>query len=104
MADVQVTINIHVNPAVQPLSVDVSGVPTDATVGVPYSGQIVASGGVPPYSFTPVSGALPDGLSGAADGSISGTPTTAGDFSAVIDVADSAGATVQANLKAAVKK
>lgn len=48
---------------------------SDATVGTPYSDQLVASGGIPPYVFTAVD-PLPDGLTLAPDGTISGTPTT----------------------------
>jgi hypothetical protein len=70
-----------------PLAVDVSGVPTSATVGVAYSGVIKASGGTPPYTFT-LASPLPDGLTLNPDGTISGTPTVAGTFAVAGDVAD----------------
>ncbi len=47
-------------------------------VGVAYSQQITASGGIGPYIFSVVSGALPAGLTLTAGGLLSGTPTTVG--------------------------
>jgi len=101
MADVLVDIKITVSPAVAPLTVDASGVPSTATVGIAYSGALKASGGVAPYSFAISSGSLPDGLTLNADGTITGTPGTAGNFDAEIDVKDSAGASaaVRASMK-----
>jgi hypothetical protein len=95
MANDVVDIGIDVSPAAQALAVDLSGVPNAATVGTPYSGAIVASGGVPPYSFTDVSvnnalNGLPPGVVLNPDGTLSGTPTLAGIFDAAVDVADSA--------------
>src|SRR5271166_2564398 len=97
MADVQVNISITVAPAATPLTVDATGVPATATVGVAYSGVIKASGGTPPYTFNDsVPSALPPGLVLNADGTITGTPTTAGAFTDGIDVVDSAGAVAAA--------
>lgn len=49
-----------------------------ATVGVPYTATLAASGGTSPYTFTLTSGTLPAGLSLApSTGAISGTPTAA---------------------------
>ena len=50
-------------------------------VGVPYSTQIMASGGTPPYLFA-LSGRLPTGLSLSEGGVIFGTPTRATNGSA----------------------
>ena len=60
-------------------------------VGVPYTGQISATGGVSPYSYT--GSGLPGGLSLSAAGAISGTPTTAAQFTLTATVTDSKGAT-----------
>jgi putative Ig domain-containing protein len=46
-------------------------------VGVPYSFQLEACCGTPPYKFKIVDGALPAGLSMTQDGLITGTPTQA---------------------------
>lgn len=95
--DIQANITITITGA--PLVVDVSGVPATDQVGVPYSGAIKATGGVPPYTFTITSGALPPGLSLNPDGTITGTPTIAGVYTATIDVADNAGATARITVK-----
>lgn len=93
MADKTVSINITIRPAGggggTPITIDASGVPTSGDVGVPFTGALSVSGGVPPYSFSLASGALPDGVSLMSDGSFSGTPTKDGSFSFVVDVADS---------------
>ncbi|MGI5865665.1 MAG: putative Ig domain-containing protein, partial [Myxococcales bacterium] len=62
----------------------------DAIVNVAYSASLTASGGTPPYSFAAVSGTDVPGLSLAADGTVSGVPTLAGAFAAVVEVSDSA--------------
>ncbi len=61
------------------------------TVGVAYSAQLAASGGPPPFDWSMSSGALPAGLSvNNGTGLISGTPTTAGNVSFVVQVNTSA--------------
>jgi hypothetical protein len=49
-------------------------------VGSSYSRQILATGGLPPFTFSVFSGSLPDGLSISSHGTISGTPTVSGNF------------------------
>lgn len=83
------------------------------TVGVADPGQVVVSvsGGQPPYNFSLSSGSLPDGdsLSSTinADGSetvtLEGTPTTAGDVSFGLLIADSAGATANVTAKKSIQ-
>ena len=52
---------------------------TVAQVGMFFSSKLVATGGVPPYTFSIVSGSLPPGLTlNTSTGAITGTPTTAG--------------------------
>ncbi|HVU91433.1 MAG TPA: Ig domain-containing protein, partial [Jatrophihabitans sp.] len=59
------------------------------TVGDKYRTQLNATGGAyPTYTFSLADGALPDGLTMDADGTISGTPTTAGTFSFTVSVND----------------
>lgn len=69
---------------------------TTATEDVAYAGfTVVASGGVPGYTFSVQTGTLPAGITlNAETGQISGTPTTAGVSSGiVIRVTDEAGNT-----------
>jgi FtsP/CotA-like multicopper oxidase with cupredoxin domain len=70
----------------------------NATVGVPYSKQLVAEGGIRPRYWAYVSGSLPAGLSfNTATATISGTPLNVGDlvsnnvFTYTVGVLDSMG-------------
>ncbi len=74
-------------------ALEISGAPPQGTVGVPYSTSFAASGGSPGYQFSMTSGTLPPGLKLASNGTLSGTPTQAGQYRAVIQVTDSEGAT-----------
>lgn len=59
---------------------------------VPYSYQLLASGGIGPYSWTLVSGTLPTGLTMSSTGLISGTPTqTVLNSALTFQVTDSSG-------------
>jgi outer membrane autotransporter protein len=60
---------------------------TNATVGTGYSQSMSASGGTAPYSFSASAG-LPTGLTLAPGGTLSGTPTTAGDFNFTVTATD----------------
>jgi hypothetical protein len=63
-------------------------------VGVPYTAVALAvTGGVAPYRWSVSSGALPDGVVVGSDGSVAGSPTTAGTFSFTIQAADSGDST-----------
>jgi large repetitive protein len=84
------------------LSITVEPPPTITTTSLPsgstnraYSGTVSASGGVPPFTWSVASGALPGGLSLAASTTnsvlISGTPTSQGSFTFTIKVTDSTG-------------
>lgn len=59
-----------------------------ASLSIPYNTQLVASGGIAPYTYAIVSGSLPPGLMMLASGEISGTPTQLGIFNVVIEVSD----------------
>jgi hypothetical protein len=61
-----------------------------ATVNTAYSATLTATGGVAPYTFTLANGTvLPAGLTLAAAGSISGTPTSVGNTAFTVNVTDS---------------
>src|SRR4029079_17316236 len=60
--------------------------------GDPYSAQLTAVNGKPPYSWSLLSGSLPTGLSLNVAGLISGTPGVAGNFPITVRVTDSVGA------------
>jgi hypothetical protein len=61
--------------------------------GVPYSAQLVATGGTGTYSWSLTDGALPDGLTLSADGAVSGTPTALGSATFTVRVTDEGAAT-----------
>ncbi len=62
------------------------------TVGVAYKQALAASGGAAPHTFALGGGTvLPDGLLLATDGTISGTPRTAGSFKFIITATDANG-------------
>jgi len=66
------------------------------TLGQPYSQQLSAANGHPPYTWTLISGSLATGLSLNAAGLISGTPTVFGNFLIGVRATDSTGATAVA--------
>jgi hypothetical protein len=74
-----------------PLSVSCSY--PSGQVGVAYSSFLVATGGLPAYTYSLAGGSLPTGLTlSPSTGAITGTPTAAGTFSDTSRVADSGGA------------
>lgn len=72
---------------VEPLAVSTSTLP-QASVGTEYSATLAATGGTAPYSWSVTAGDLPAGLSLAADGTVSGTPTAAGESTVTVRVSD----------------
>ena len=82
----QASLMITINPA---LAIATSTLSAGAQ-GVPYRAVLTASGGIPPYTWSLLSGSLPAGVSLASDGVISGTATSAGPFNFTVQVADHA--------------
>jgi len=62
--------------------------PPDGTVGTPYNFTFSSHSGCPPYRYKLLSGSLPSGLSLSDNGTISGTPTTAGTFNFWVGLGD----------------
>ena len=82
-------LTIVVAPAVSITTTSLPG----GKVGTPYSQTLTATGGTPPYTFSLSAGSLPPGISIAASGLLSGSPTSGGTYSFTILVTDSASAT-----------
>src|SRR5690606_15460875 len=76
--------NILVSPEALRL---VGGNPTDGTVGVPYTHDLEATGGWPPYFFYAETG-LPPGLVLEENGQLHGTPTAAGSYALEVHAYD----------------
>ncbi len=68
----------------------------DGNVDEAYEVSLEASGGEPPYAWS--ASGLPPGLAMDEDGSLTGTPTEAGDYDPEFTVTDDAGATEEASL------
>ncbi|PHV46741.1 hypothetical protein CSQ91_28270, partial [Janthinobacterium sp. BJB301] len=59
------------------------------TTGVAFSQGITATGGTAAYNYAVTAGSLPTGLTLAADGTLSGTPTTIGAYNFTVTATDS---------------
>jgi Putative Ig domain len=73
--------------------------PADRDVAICRCGNLFTSGGVQPYTWSVVAGALPPGLTlSNGENTISGTPTTAGTFTFTVRVTDDLGAFTEKEL------
>jgi hypothetical protein len=91
-ADLSITVDAPPPPPAMTLTDTV----TDGTVGTSYNAAIIPANGTGPYNYTVTSGSLPDGLNlDSQAGTIIGTPTTAGSFTATIQATDSSSPTPQ---------
>ncbi|HEY8208709.1 MAG TPA: putative Ig domain-containing protein, partial [Myxococcaceae bacterium] len=71
----------------------------NASVGAPYSASLAVAGGKPTYTWTVTAGALPAGITLAADGTLSGTTNvTPGSFIFTATVTDANGKTAGTTL------
>ncbi len=73
-----------------------------ARVGAFFSQTLVAAGGVTPYNWRLVGGALPPGLNLTSGGTISGTPLAGGTFNFTVQLTDAAFHSVQRALSISV--
>lgn len=78
--------SIYVEP--DALAIETTELP-EALTGEAYAAMVEATGGVPPLTWAVSDGALPDGVTLASDGSLSGTPTETGVFDVTLEVTDS---------------
>jgi sugar lactone lactonase YvrE len=85
--------------AAAPLSILTTSPLPAGTAGTPYAQALAATGGTPPYSWSIAVGSLPAGLTLSSQGSISGTPTSAGTFLITFQVTDSASITAQSTIE-----
>jgi hypothetical protein len=60
----------------------------EGAVGLAYRQLFTASGGTGPYAFSIIEGSFPAGLTLAADGNLTGTPTAEGEFTFTIEAKD----------------
>jgi hypothetical protein len=61
----------------------------NASVGAPYAPvNLTATGGTAPYTFSVINGALPNGLTLTPTGTISGVPTSTGNFTFTVRATD----------------
>ena len=82
------SITVVIN-APGPIKIDPTQTPPNGTNGAAYSFAFVTTGGYLPLSWSLTAGALPPGLKLGSDGSLTGTPTTAGSFNFTVTVTDS---------------
>src|SRR5207248_97980 len=82
--------------AASTLQITTAQLPGGAVAGT-YSATLSATGGSTPYTWSLLSGTLPNGLTLNASGSLSGTPSLAGSFPFTVQVKDAAGLSASAN-------
>jgi hypothetical protein len=93
-------IHLAIDEVAYPL--EIARVPGPARIGVPYSVQLSASGGMPPYRWR-LLGAPPRGLHLLAGGRLYGTPTHVGRAVVTLSVADIEGQIASARLVLSVR-
>ncbi|MEM1022679.1 MAG: Ig domain-containing protein [Myxococcota bacterium] len=87
-ASVQRRVDLRVADPTLPLQITQDNLPP-TVVGRGYQAQLVAQGGLPPYTWSGVG--LPAGVALGPGGVVSGTPTVQGDFSLTVQVEDDLG-------------
>ncbi|MBI4649809.1 putative Ig domain-containing protein [Candidatus Desantisbacteria bacterium] len=88
------TMNFAMTINALPLRITTTSPMPAGIVGVNYSRNIFATGGLTPYTWSLTGGALPDGLTFSSAGVLSGRPTTPGSFSFTVQVTDSVGTAI----------
>jgi len=85
LASYSESISVAAAPALSIKAITLSGAKTETV----YSATLGATGGIPAYTWSVASGALPTGLTLSSSGAISGTPTASGTFNFTAQVKDS---------------
>jgi len=84
------TANFTIAATASPVTITTPPTLPLGAVGTFYSQSLSAVGGIPPYSWSLVSGALPSGLSPSTSGQITGNPTAVGTLGFTMKVVDAA--------------
>lgn len=74
-----------------------------ATVGGIYAQQLQVTGGVAPYTWSVVAGALPAGVILSSSGVLSGIPSSSGPFNFTVQVTDSVASPAAIQIRGAVQ-
>ncbi|HEV2666367.1 MAG TPA: putative Ig domain-containing protein, partial [Blastocatellia bacterium] len=83
----QGSVYVNTLPTCPTLSFTPASLP-NGIILFPYQHSVTVSGGIGPYQFALISGALPPGISMTSSGFLSGTPTTPGFYQFTIIVTD----------------
>ncbi|HEY8051238.1 MAG TPA: putative Ig domain-containing protein [Steroidobacteraceae bacterium] len=88
--DATTTVSVQISDSMMVIST--APQPPSGTATYPYAGYTftVASGGSSPFNWAVTAGTVPPGLTLGSDGSLSGSPTSAGSYSFTVTVTDSA--------------
>ncbi len=70
---------------------DLEGTPPNGILNTPYTYVLKGVHGIGPYTFTRTAGTLPNGLTLATNGTLSGTPTVQATFTFTVQVVDANG-------------
>ncbi len=84
------TVDFGFDPLAQPFYIQTATLP-DGALGQPYNHVLIVSGGTAPYTWAVTWGALPDGVTLGADGSLTGIASSEGGYQFGITVTDSTG-------------
>lgn len=81
------SLSLVVNTNTNPISITTTNIPI-GTANASYVAYLSASGGTSPYTWMLVSGALPNNLTLSSNGTIQGTPSTAGTYAFSVRATD----------------
>jgi hypothetical protein len=92
------SLTLLIQPDTEPLAILSSGALTAGLTGVDYTAQLLFAGGTAPRTWSMASGTLPSGLTlNPTTGSISGKPTTVGNFTFTTRLTDATQTNVTSN-------